>query len=273
MITLSHLSIGYKDGGNKRKTVAADLNATLSPARLTCIVGSNGCGKSTLLRTIAALQPAMSGETRFYDDDKRDTSFQTIDTHTPKEQLARLISVVLTDRPAIRNITVGEIVALGRQPYTGFWGILGRDDREIVEQSMRLVGIRSLAERYVQTLSDGERQEMMIAKAIAQQTPVIILDEPTAFLDYPSKAETFAILKRLCRERGKTVLLSTHDIAIALQLADTLWLMELNDNGSSLVTGTPAELAASGILSRFTDRGGIRLDRRTLSLTLRDKYS
>lgn len=273
MITLSHLSIGYKHGRNKWKTVAADLNATLSPARLTCIVGSNGCGKSTLLRTIAALQPAMSGETRFYDDDERGKSFQTIDTHTPKERLARLISVVLTHRPAIRNITVGEIVALGRQPYTGFWGILGRDDREIVEQSMRLVGIRSLAERYVQTLSDGERQKMMIAKAIAQQTPVIILDEPTAFLDYPSKVETLDILKRLCRERGNTVLLSTHDIAIALQLADTLWLMELNDNGSSLVTGTPAELSASGILSRFTDRGGIRLDRRTLSLTLRDKYS
>lgn len=264
MITVEHLSIGYTCGGGNRKIVATDLNATLRRASLTCLVGPNGGGKSTLLRTIAALQPSVGGEIRFWDDETGGTAFQTIDMRTPKERLARLISIVLTDRPAMRNMTVGETVALGRQPYTGFWGILGSDDREIVGESMRLVGIAKLAERYVQTLSDGERQKMMIAKAIAQQTPVIILDEPTAFLDYPSKVETFGILRRLCRDNGKTVLLSTHDMEIALQLADTLWLM---DNGS-LVTGTPAELASTGSLSRFTDRNGIRLDPQTLSLRI-----
>ena len=140
------------------------------------------------------------------------------------------MSVVLTSRPYGQNITVGELVALGRTPYTGFWGTLSPADRAIVAESMRLVGISGLAARRVATLSDGERQKTMVAKALAQQTPVMLLDEPTAFLDYPSKVELMTLLRRLAEERRLTILVSTHDLEIALRTAHRLWI--LSDRGT-----------------------------------------
>jgi iron complex transport system ATP-binding protein len=190
--------------------------------------------------------------------------------------LARLIGVVLTEKPDVQNMTVFELVGIGRSPYTGFWGRLTKTDREIVEESLRLVGIESLSERFIQTLSDGERQKMMVAKALAQQTPVIFLDEPTAFLDYPSKVEMLQLLKRLAHETRKTIFLSTHDMELALQIADELWLMSRRQqplgaepsqgSDSPITIGTPQELAANGTLSQFIDRPGIHLDRKTLAI-------
>ena len=162
-------------------------------------------------------------------------------------------------------MTVEELVGLGRSPYTGFWGTLTEEDRHIVSESIHLVGIEPLRQRMVQTLSDGERQKVMIAKALAQQTPIIYLDEPTAFLDYPSKVEVLQLLRRLAAEEQKTIFLSTHDVELALQLADRLWLMDTD----GLSVGTPHELSAQGALSRFIERPGITFDTATLQIRVK----
>ena len=184
-----------------------------------------------------------------------------IDSFT-RQELARLIGVVLTERPQVQNLTVFQMAAMGRSPYTGFFGRLSDDDRRIVGESLRMVGIEHLAGRMAGTLSDGERQKMMTAKALAQQTSVVFLDEPTAFLDYGSKVETLQMLRSLCHDNGKTILLSTHDLELALQIADDLWVM----THERLITGPTAALAADGTLSRFIDKRGIRFDPATMTI-------
>lgn len=282
MIELKDLTIGYAQKNNT-KVVASDINATLHSGRLTCLIGANGIGKSTLLRTLSAFQPPLSGEI-FIDNE----SPIPLSTLTDK-QLSRLIGVVLTEKPDVQNMTVFELVGLGRSPYTGFWGRLNEEDKEVVKESLRLVGIESLQDRLIQTLSDGERQKTMIAKALAQQTPVIYLDEPTAFLDYPSKVEMLTLLRHLARETGKTIFLSTHDMELALQIADELWLMTAgtpssdtaespSNNGlcqnpkeTTLIIGTPRELAANGSLSHFIDRPGLHFDPQTLAIRVTNR--
>ena len=274
MIELKDLTIGYAQKNNT-KVVASGINATLHSGRLTCLIGANGIGKSTLLRTLSAFQPPLSGEI-FIDNE----SPIPLSTLTDK-QLSRLIGVVLTEKPDVQNMTVFELVGLGRSPYTGFWGRLNEDDKEVVKESLRLVGIESLQDRLIQTLSDGERQKTMIAKALAQQTPVIYLDEPTAFLDYPSKVEMLTLLRHLARETGKTIFLSTHDMELALQIADELWLMTAenpSNNGlcqnpkeTTLIIGTPRELAANGSLSHFIDRPGLHFDPQTLAIRVTNR--
>ena len=282
MIELKELTIGYAQKNNT-KVVASGINATLHSGRLTCLIGANGIGKSTLLRTLSAFQPPLSGEI-FIDNE----SPIPLSTLTDK-QLSRLIGVVLTEKPDVQNMTVFELVGLGRSPYTGFWGRLNEDDKEVVKESLRLVGIESLQDRLIQTLSDGERQKTMIAKALAQQTPVIYLDEPTAFLDYPSKVEMLTLLRHLARETGKTIFLSTHDMELALQIADELWLMTAgtpssdtaespSNNGlcqnpkeTTLIIGTPRELAFNGSLSHFIDRPGLHFDPQTLAIRVTNR--
>ncbi len=282
MIELKDLTIGYAQKNNT-KVVASGINATLHSGRLTCLIGANGIGKSTLLRTLSAFQPPLNGEI-FIDSE----SPIPLSTLTDK-QLSRLIGVVLTEKPDVQNMTVFELVGLGRSPYTGFWGRLNEEDKEVVKESLRLVGIESLQDRLIQTLSDGERQKTMIAKALAQQTPVIYLDEPTAFLDYPSKVEMLTLLRHLARETGKTIFLSTHDMELALQIADELWLMTAgtpssdtaenpSNNGlcqnpkeTTLIIGTPRELAANGSLSHFIDRPGLHFDPQTLAIRVTNR--
>lgn len=254
-ITLSSLSIGYRLKGGS-KVVAGGIDASLHGGELTCLIGANGAGKSTLLKTMAAFLPKLDGHIYIKGKD--------ITEYTNRE-LSRLVGVVLTSRPEAENMTAGEVVGLGRAPYTGFWGTLGADDKRIVAESMEMVGVTNLAARTVSTLSDGERQKVMIAKALAQQTPVIILDEPTAFLDYPSKVDTLLLLARLARETDKTIFLSTHDLELALQTADSLWLMP---GDGRIVTGTPNRLAASGALSSFIERRGIAFDRNTMRINV-----
>ena len=229
MIRLDHLSIGHKHGSHTVE-VASRLSASCLPGTLTCLVGRNGTGKSTLLRTIARFIPPLSGSVSINGRDAQRYS---------TAEFARLVSVVLTSRTHGRNITVAELVALGRTPYTGFWGSLTASDSAAVEESMRLVGIAHLAQRRVATLSDGERQKAMVAKALAQHTPIMLLDEPTAFLDYPSKLELIALLRRLAEERRLTILVSTHDLDIALRHTHRLWL--LTDTG--LTEGEPSAMA------------------------------
>jgi len=208
-ITLSNLSVGYQHPRRTPTTVLAQLNATLHAGQLTCLVGANGIGKSTLLRTLAAFQPPIAGQMHYYSGEQA----APINLATLSQaRLARLVSVVLTAKPSVENLSVEQIVALGRSPYTNIWGTLRADDRRMAAWAMDVVGITGLRHRLVQTLSDGERQKMMIAKALAQDTPVILLDEPTAFLDYKSKVEVLGLLARLAHETNKMVLLSTHDL-------------------------------------------------------------
>ena len=257
-IILQDLSIGYTQK-HSVKTVVSHINASIAQGELTCLLGSNGVGKSTLLRTLSAFQPKLSGSIML------NTSGQAValDTLTDK-QLSRLIGVVLTEKPDVRNMTVREMVALGRSPYTGFWGTLSKDDYRIVDESIELVGIQVLSQRMVDTLSDGERQKVMIAKALAQRTPVIFLDEPTAFLDFPSKVEVMQLLRHLATTMQKTIFMSTHDLELALQVADTIWLMEKE----RLSVGTPRQLADNGALPNFVEREGIKFDRETLSVRI-----
>ena len=246
-IRIENLTIGYP-GKSDVKVVARDINASIFSGELTCLLGANGVGKSTLLRTLSAFQPKLAGDIQILG--------RELTTYTDK-QLSRLISVVLTEKPDIRNMTVDELVGLGRSPYTGFWGTLQKEDKEIVDRSIELVGITSLKGRMIQTLSDGERQKVMIAKALAQQTPVIYLDEPTAFLDYPSKVEMMQLLHHLSRQTDKTIFLSTHDLELALQIADKVWLM---DKAKGVSIGTPEDLSLAGILGKFFTRRGIVFD-------------
>ncbi|MCR5270454.1 MAG: ABC transporter ATP-binding protein [Prevotella sp.] len=245
-VVLRQLTIGYRQK-HCQKVVAQAIDATINPGELTCLLGANGVGKSTLLRTLSAFLPPLQGEILLAE--------RPLDNYSDG-QLSRRVGVVLTEKPHIRNMSVGELVGLGRAPYTGFWGRLSAEDRCIVAESLAQVGISNLAHRMVDTLSDGERQKVMIAKALAQQTPIIYLDEPTAFLDFPSKVEMMQLLHRLAHQMQKTVFLSTHDFELALQVADVLWLME----PQSLHIGTARQLADSGVLSRFVEREGIAFD-------------
>lgn len=224
-ITLSHLSVGYKVG----HAVVSDINLTLQSGQLACLIGENGVGKSTLLKTLTGFLPKLGGSLLL--DGKDISEFS-------QRALARQISIVLTQKPDVQNLTVEEIIGLGRSPYTGFFGKLHANDQQIVDESITAVGIEKLKSRMIQTLSDGERQKVMIAKALAQQTPVIFLDEPTAFLDFSSKVETFQLLQRMAHEMGKLVLLSTHDLELAVRFSDAL----LQVNGDGLHTVSSEEV-------------------------------
>lgn len=299
-VQLNSLSIGYKEKGAKIKYIAQGIQASLYGGQLTCLLGANGAGKSTLLRTLSAFQPPLKGEILI--------KGKPLNAYTNNER-ARLIGVVLTERPELQNMTVFELAGMGRSPYTGFWGNLSKADKIIVEEALRMVGMEEMATRMVETLSDGERQKVMIAKALAQQTSVIFLDEPTAFLDYPSKVDTMLLLRRLAHETGKTIFLSTHDVELALQTADMLWLMkrirraksdelqatsgepiaQLNTqpsdpcthpstpnpqppiaNAQPLTIGTPRELAENGALESFFTGKDFSFDKEEMRFVIKN---
>lgn len=258
-IRINNLSIGYYSK-NDTKLVASNITTTIYSGELTCLLGANGVGKSTLLRTLSAFQPRLSGEIALLGHDIQDYS---------DKELSTIVGVVLTDKCDIRNMSVRELIEMGRSPYTGFWGRLGKEDKRVVEEAIALVRIENLASRMVHTLSDGERQKVMIAKALAQETPVIFLDEPTAFLDFPSKVEIMQLLHSLTRSTNKTIFLSTHDLELALQIADKIWLM---DREKGISTGTPEDLALSGYLSGFFVRKGIVFDMETGLFRIDNRY-
>lgn len=259
-IELQNLSIGYITK-KERKVVAEGITANIQSGELTCLLGANGIGKSTLLRTLSAFQPKLAGEVF--------VQGKEIASYTEK-QLSKLLSVVLTEKCDVKNMSARELIGLGRSPYTGFWGTLNEDDKQMVDKAISLVKIENLANRMVDTLSDGERQKVMIAKALAQDTPIIFLDEPTAFLDFPSKVEIMQLLHRLSRKTNKTIFLSTHDLELALQIADKIWLI---DKQSSVTIGTPEDLSLSGKLSSFFARKGIIFDEESGLFRVENSYN
>lgn len=228
VISLSQLSVGYSSS----QPVISNINLELKSGQLACLIGENGIGKSTLLKTLTGFLPKLNGSLLL---DNRD-----IESFSQRE-LARQVSIVLTQKPDVQNLTIEEIIGLGRSPYTGFFGRLRAEDRKVVNDAIATMGIEKLRGRMIQTLSDGERQKVMIAKALAQETPVILLDEPTAFLDFPSKAETFQSLQRMAHERDKIILLSTHDLELAVRFSDSL----LEVKAGTLKAVSAAEVKAS----------------------------
>lgn len=242
-----NLSAGYRSGRNL-KTVLHSVNVTVRAGEVVCMLGANGSGKSTLLRTLSREQHPLEGN----------VTVQGRDIHLMKwGEVAQLISVVYTERAHAGALTVQEVVELGRQPYTGFLGRLNTADRTAVRDSLAAVGMEAFTGRFVATLSDGERQKVMIARALAQQTPIIMLDEPTTFLDVASRLEIMELLRCMAHEHGKAVLLSTHDVADALGIADRLWLLYGNGN---LTEGTVHDMVAGGMMDRLFTGRNVRFD-------------
>lgn len=248
VIETGRLSIGYVLKGGRHRVVHEGLDLSLQAGEVTCLLGLNGAGKSTLLRTLCGFQPPLSGEIRLMGKPLRSFS---------QSELALTVGVVLTEKTNAGGITAAELVALGRHPYTGFFGGLKEHDKEIVRRSLEAVGIAHKAQSYVSELSDGERQKAMIAKALAQECPIILLDEPTAFLDVTSRIETMALLHCLAVEQRKAILLSTHDLDLAIQMGDCLWLQE---KGRRMACGTPEDLILSGAFASFFGKEGITFD-------------
>lgn len=235
LLTTSELSIGYIHR-KQPTTVQSDLRLEVRPGEMVCLIGPNGCGKSTLLRTLSGLQPPLSGRVKI--------NGQIIQKISAAER-AQLISLVLTDRVEIENATVRSIVAMGRHPYSNWWGTLSVEEVEKVNDAIRLVHLEKKANQLLTELSDGEKQRVMIAKAFVQDTPVIMLDEPTAHLDLPNRVEIMLLLHRLAHRSGKAILLSTHELDMALQAADRIWLM----TEKGIEEGVPEDLVLRGNFS------------------------
>ena len=233
IISLSQLSVGY----TLSHPVISDINLELRSGQLACLIGENGIGKSTLLKTLTGFLPKLKGSLLLGNRD--------IESFSQRE-LARQVSIVLTQKPDVQNLTIEEIIGLGRSPYTGFFGRLRAEDRKVVDDAIATMGIEKLRGRMIQTLSDGERQKVMIAKALAQETPIILLDEPTAFLDFPSKAETFQSLQRMAHERDKLILLSTHDLELAVRFADSL--LEVKNGTLQAVSASEVKASIRAII-------------------------
>lgn len=223
-ISTNSLTIGYRIASGTEYPVQTDLNFSLHTGEMVCMLGPNGCGKSTLLRTLAGLQPALSGEYKIQNSDRQEKS----------------VALVLTERLSMDNTTVHDVVAMGRYPYTSFLGGLSEQDEEIIAASLQAVGfdlgaLNSTLSPF-NAHSDGEKQRILIAKALAQQTPIILLDEPTAHLDLPHRILILRLLRQLAHEQGKTVLISTHELDLALALSDRILLMSPAGRGIQLDT-------------------------------------
>jgi len=244
------LSIGYRHNG-KTAVVCRDLNLVLNDKQFVCLLGANGAGKSTLLRTLSGVQPALEGNVYIQQQDIR---------RITRPELAHKISLVLTDPVQAGNLSVYTLLTLGRYPYAGWLGMLNNKDRDIIRQAAETTGITAFLDKNIHELSDGERQKVMIARALVQDTPLIILDEPTAHLDLPNRVATVRLLRSLVQHTGKSVLLSTHELDLALQAADNVWLMMPNQ---SMLCGAPEDLILNGTFEEAFRREGFDFNRAT----------
>jgi len=244
------LTIGYQSSRKSDVVIAKNLNLTVKRGELVGLLGPNGAGKSTLLRTLAGMQKPLTGQVLLAGEDAH---------HIKSRDLARHMSVVLTDRPNIGLMNGYALVALGRHPYTDWTGRLSQYDEAVIRWAVDAVHASDIADKPVMELSDGQRQKLMIARALAQESDVILLDEPTAYLDLPRRVETMHLLKHLAHETNRAILLSTHDLDLALRSTDTLWLMA----GGQIRSGTPEDLILSDAFEETFRSEGITFDKRT----------
>jgi len=233
ILTTQNLSIGYSKKG-KTDLIQSALDLQLQAGELVCLIGPNGSGKSTLLRTLTGLQKPLSGNTLI--DGKEISKLK-------QREKALLISLVLTERVDIENATVYNIVSLGRHPHSNWWGNISTEEDRIIREAIEMVHLDHKMFHNINELSDGERQRAMIAKALAQDTPIIMLDEPTAHLDLPNRVEIMLLLHRLAHKTDKAILLSTHELDLALQAADRIWLLS-SERGVEF--GVPEDLVFNG---------------------------
>lgn len=234
VITSESLTIGYRPKRSETKPILTDIRLQLHRGEFVCLLGPNGAGKSTLLRTLSGTQQPLRGQVFI-----TGTNIEKFN----KRSLAQRLSVVLTDRLVVGNLTGYELVSLGRFPYTGIMGRLNHHDHQAVQWALQVTHCDTLASQYVSELSDGQRQRILIARALAQEPEFMLLDEPTAFLDLPTRVEITGLLRRLAREAGLAVLLSTHDLDLALRSADTLWLITPD---GQFIAGAPEDLVLQG---------------------------
>ncbi|MFM6134632.1 MAG: ABC transporter ATP-binding protein [Cuspidothrix sp.] len=243
-----NLSIGYKTSQKTIRNVAVSISTSLDTGELVCLLGPNGAGKSTLLRTLAGMQPPIAGEVKLLENDIY---------KLPPQELAKRLSLVLTEKIDVGMLSAYALVGMGRYPYTDWWGKLTPEDEEIINWAIKSVGAVNLAQRNVSELSDGERQKIMIARALAQSPMVMLLDEPTAFLDLPRRVEIMQLLRQLVRDTNQAILLSTHDLDLALRLADKIWLL---GNNGILHVGAPEDLVLNGIFADTFRSEGVEFD-------------
>lgn len=255
VLEIKDITLGYRQKHTGERILAEHLSLTLPAGRLTALLGRNGVGKSTLLRVLAGVRHPMKGEALL-----GGVPLAGMAAH----ERAREIAFVTTEHVAVAHLRVDEVVAMGRAPYTGWFGTLSEADERIVNDALEQVGMSDFREKALESLSDGERQRVMIARALAQDTPVMLLDEPTAFLDLPNRYHIALLLRRLAHTTGKTIVYSSHDLSTAIQLCDTLWVM----TPGGIAAGTPAELLQDGAINAMfgdlpltcTPEGAIRFD-------------
>ena len=260
LLQTMNLAAGYVSGA-KKLPIAGPLVVDIQAGQLICLLGPNGSGKSTLLRTLAGLQPLLEGTIKI----------AGTDIHKLKPaQLAQKISLVLTDPVRNSNLTAYALVALGRYPYSNWLGVLRDEDKVVINQAIEAAQVEGLLDRKVSTLSDGESQKVMLARALAQDTPLMMLDEPTAHLDLPSRIQLMRLLHQLARQTNKGILVSTHELDLALQVADQVWLLQA---GGRLSSGTPEDLVLNGTFEAVFDKEGIFFDKTTGTFTMYEGHS
>jgi iron complex transport system ATP-binding protein len=237
ILTTHHLSIGYSRKG-KTDIIQSGLDLQLRAGELVCLIGPNGSGKSTLLRTLTGLQKSLAGKTLI---DGKDITF------IKQHEKALKLALVLTERVDIENTSVYNLVSLGRHPHSDWWGNVTEEEDAVIREAITMVHMDHKMHQNINELSDGERQRAMIAKALAQDTPIIMLDEPTAHLDLPNRVEIMLLLHKLAHKTHKAILLSTHELDLALQAADRIWLIS-TDHG--VECGVPEDLVFNGSFNR-----------------------
>lgn len=250
------LDIGYRGKAGRTTLVAGQINVDLHSGELICLLGPNGSGKSTLIKTLAGMHAPLGGEITLFD--------QPIARLSSKD-IAQSLSTVLTERVTVGNLSVYHLVAFGRSPYTGWLGSLSREDEEKVRWAIEATGLVNFVNRDISKLSDGERQKVMIARALAQDTSVILLDEPTAHLDLPNRVEIIRLLRKLAHETGKGILLSTHELDLALKAGDRIWLM---NREKELFKGVPEDLVLNGTFEEVFKQDSFNFDRETGSFRI-----
>jgi len=251
ILQTSNLSIGYNKGKRNENIILSDINLGIEKGCLVCLLGPNGSGKSTLMRTIAGLQAPLNGHTLVGGKPIVDSNFK---------EIAKLLSIVLTDKIDVGNLTVEHIVSLGRHPHTSWMGRLSKNDQNIIDKALHQVGMSNFSSRFINELSDGERQRVMIAKALAQDTPLVMLDEPTAHLDLPNRVEIMKLLQSLAHDTNKAIFMSTHELDLALQAADRIWLMSKK---APIQVGVPEDLVLNGKIEDTFANNSFRFDKKT----------
>lgn len=227
------LNIGYKPSRRKEVSVLKNINLNLYPGELVCLIGSNGAGKSSLIKTILGIHKPLSGKIYLYNKDTTQLSIS---------ELSRFCSIVFSSNGNAGHMNVLDLVSMGRYPHTGWFGKLKQEDKNLIDKALEITGISELALRKLDELSDGEKQRAYIARAIAQDTPLLLLDEPTAHIDYPGRILILDLLLRLCRDESKTILFSSHELELAARYANRFFLIDKDQN---LIEGTPGEILQS----------------------------